>query len=75
MLNQSDQDVLNRAEDAGLAQLLRGPASFGGVAFREGVALSADAVVFEAGYADCLPVLGGACWRDPASIDLTEASL
>ena len=65
MLNQSDLN-LDRAEDAGTAQDLRGTVVFGSVAFGEIAAFSGDSVVVQPGYDDCLPGLRGCGWRDPA---------
>lgn len=71
MLSRSDLN-LNRAEDAVVAQLLRGCCAFGSVAFIENASFSAERLEIESGYDDCLPVMGGGCWRDPASPRGTE---
>jgi len=74
LLNRSDLNPVRRAIVADPAQVLRGGAPFGGVAFRE--KLPQDAIVVQPvpGYADCLPVRGGGCWSDPAKVELTEVS-
>ena len=72
MLNRSDLN-LNRAEAAEIAQLLRGQCAFGSVAFHEDASLGDARVQVEQGYEDCLPILGGGCWRDPASPKVAEA--
>lgn len=65
MLNRSDAK-LNRAEAAEAAQLLRGDAVFGAVAYSEKALLCDEAVAFAPGYDACLPLVAGGCWRDPA---------
>ena len=67
MLNRSDTGLEQGAVPADIAQFLRGGAAFGAVAFYEGASPTPDQVGFDAGYADCLPVLGGGCWRDPST--------
>ena len=64
---------LTRAEVAEIAQLLRGGSVFGSVAFNENASFCSEAVRVEPGYEDCLPILGGGCWRDPASPMVTES--
>lgn len=64
---------LTRAEVAEIAQLLRGGGLFGSVAFDENASFCSEAVQVEPGYDDCLPILGGGCWRDPASPIVTES--
>lgn len=66
MLNRSDLNS-DRAEAAEIAQLLRGVGAFGSVAFSEKASFDAAAVQVEPGYGDCLPIVGGGCWRDPAN--------
>ena len=65
---------LTRAEAAEIAQLLRDRAAFGSVAFSENAAVSGDALLIEPGYDNCLPLLGGGCWRDPATLVQTETT-
>lgn len=74
MHNPSDIQVERGAKAAGEAQFLRGRCAFGAVAFHQGVALTPDRVWYDPGYADCLPILGGGCWRDPAHVGVSEAS-
>ena len=64
MLSRSNLNVY-RAEDAEIAQLLRGGGAFGSVAFSEKASITSDAVQVEPGYDDCLPIQGGGYWRDP----------
>ena len=64
---------LIRAEVAEIAQLLRGGDAFGSVVFDENASFSSEDVQIEPGYSDCLPILGGGCWRDPASPIVTES--
>ena len=59
--------------DASEAQVLRTGAPFGIVMYYEGEAPAEELPAPDQGYADCLPVIGGVCWRDPDSIDLAEA--
>lgn len=73
MRNRSDNILLNRAIDAEVAQVLRGMGVFGAVAYHQAGGLGADQLEFEHGYADCLPVLGGGCWKDPSQADWAEA--
>ncbi len=73
MLSRSDQN-LNRADAAEIAQLLRGGCAFGAVAYSENACIRSEAVHVESGYDDCLPILGGGCWRDPASPNHTETT-
>jgi len=54
------------AKDAIDAQVLRGHSVFGAVVYCESGRLGRLQVIAEQGYADCLPVLGGGFWRDPA---------
>lgn len=72
MLNPSDSN-LNRAEAAEIAQMLRGYCAFGSIAFHENALLEDASVQVEQGYGDCLPILGGGYWRDPASLEAAEA--
>ena len=72
MLNRSDTSS-NRAEVAEIAQRLRGSCAFGAVAFSENTCFPSEVVRIESGYVDCLPLLNGGCWRDPASPDVAEA--
>ncbi|MEO0476488.1 MAG: hypothetical protein AAF085_11050 [Planctomycetota bacterium] len=65
---------LTRAEAAEIAQLLRDGAAFGSVAFSENASIPSDGVHVEAGYDDCLPLLGGGCWRDPATLVQSETT-
>lgn len=67
MLNRSNFN-LDRAEAAEVAQLLRGGIAFGSVVFSEKVSFEAALIRVEPGYENCLPILGGACWRDPANL-------
>jgi len=67
LLNPSDLATGKWAINADIAQILRGTVAFGAVAFHEGAALGPEQVHVEPGYADCLPILGGGCWRDPDS--------
>lgn len=67
MLNPSDLQPGQRAGIAEIAQHLRGRRVFGAVAFSESSAVAPEQVRFDPGYADCLPILGGGCWRDPSS--------
>lgn|GEM_PF-2307269 len=67
MLNPSDPTLGPSANSADIAQLMRGARAFGAVAFHDPGQLSPDQVFVARGYADCLPILGGGCWRDPAS--------
>ena len=67
MLNPSDSNPLHLAISADDAQFLRGAVAFGAVAFHEGASPTPDQLRVDAGYADCLPILGGGCWRDPGS--------
>ena len=71
MLSRSDLHVV-RAEVAEIAQLLRGSGAFGSVAFSEKASFSSEAVQVKPGYDDCLPILGGGYWRDPASPTVSE---
>lgn len=71
MLNQSDLQF-NRADAAEIAQLLRGGDVFGSVAYSEIATYAGVVVQIERGYGDCLPILGGGCWRDPASVNDVE---
>lgn len=61
-----------RAEAADIAQLLRGSCAFGSVAFSEKTSIPSVAVHVEPGYENCLPILGGGYWRDPACPDVLE---
>lgn len=72
MLNPSEIQLDRSAVSADHAQILRGSGPFGAVAFKDGPVLRPDQVRFELGYADCLPIRGGGCWRDPASPATTE---
>lgn len=72
MLNRSDTS-LNRAEAAEDAQLLRGGGTFGSVAYSENASFTSGAVHVEPGYGDCLSLLGGGYWRDPAKAVEVEA--
>ena len=67
MLNPSDPNQIIRAILADRAQLLRTAPVFGAVAYHESPEISAGDVHVEHGYADCLPILAGGCWRDPDS--------
>ena len=70
MLNRSESNDTPCA-DARTAQQVRGAVIFGSVFYAARDRLSPGEVLFEPGYADCLPVVGG-CWRDPISHDATE---
>lgn len=72
MLSRSDSN-LNRAEAAEIAQLLRGGTAFGSVAYSENASFFSEAVRVESGYEDCLPLLRGGYWRDPAKAVDVEA--
>lgn len=74
MLNRSETNNTNQAIDAQIAQVLRGALPFGSIAFHDGPAGEAPSAHLLPGYADCLPVIGGGCWRDPSALDRTEAS-
>ena len=73
MLNPSDVNLIDRADDADHAQFLRGSFAFGAVAFCESALLGPDQVQVEARYGDCLPIIGGGYWRDPASVRISKA--
>lgn len=49
------------------AQVLRGGSAFLATPYCEGGSLSPEEVQIDLGYADCLPIMGGGLWRDPAS--------
>ena len=72
MLSRSDLNLV-RAEVAEIAQLLRGQCAFGSVAFSENASSERIAMHVEPGYDDCLPILGGGCWRDPQSPRVKES--
>jgi len=72
LLNRSEAKNTDPAIDADIAQVLRGSLTFGSIAFHEGVAVQAPSVHLLPGYADCLPVIDGGCWRDPATTDPAE---
>ena len=72
MLNPSDPSSPNPAEMADVAQIWRSGGAFGAVAFYEGASPGPERVQVDLGYADCLPLLGGGVWRDPASAITAE---
>ena len=73
-MHNRSESIRGRAIDAEIAQVLRSQQVFGAVLFYEGLALDADLVHLEPGYADCLPILGGGCYRSPETVDLTETT-
>ena len=72
MLNPSDPNTQDSAKIADIAQILRGGGAFGAVLFHEGASPGPERVQVDLGYADCLPLLGGGVWRDPASAITAE---
>lgn len=70
MPNPSDFNLY--ATSAGPAQFVRGSTIFGTVAFQQGAVVEPGQVYLADGYADCLPILDGGYWRDPAAVQVTE---